>query len=116
MFELEVLNESNDVSCDGCGACCLHMSHPMYYSKGCDDNGNFILDYPEGMPEELKRSLDDGGYSITDPDTPCIWLDLATRQCRHYEWRPPVCREFELGGDDCLRIRQEVRDRGWTID
>jgi Fe-S-cluster containining protein len=36
----------------------------------------------------------------------CLWFDPVSRKCRHYEHRPPVCREFEVGGEDCLAWRQ----------
>ena len=35
----------------------------------------------------------------------CIWFDPDTKGCSHYEHRPMICREFEVGGEDCLRIR-----------
>jgi Fe-S-cluster containining protein len=34
------------------------------------------------------------------------------RRCRHYEWRPQVCRDYELGGDACLARRREYREGG----
>jgi Fe-S-cluster containining protein len=37
----------------------------------------------------------------------CLWFDVPTRRCRHYEDRPPVCREFEVGGEGCLGWREE---------
>jgi Fe-S-cluster containining protein len=40
-------------------------------------------------------------------DGPCIWLDLETKLCRHYDHRPKVCRTFEVGGESCLRLRSE---------
>lgn len=39
---------------------------------------------------------------------PCIWLDLITGGCRHYELRPAVCREFEVGCKSCRAMRQTV--------
>lgn len=40
---------------------------------------------------------------------PCLWLDMATHRCRHHEHRPEACREFEVGGRDCLTTRAEFR-------
>ena len=34
-------------------------------------------------------------------EMPCIWFDLQTRQCRHYEHRPRICRDFERGTPEC---------------
>jgi Fe-S-cluster containining protein len=39
---------------------------------------------------------------------PCIWLNLVTGECRHYNQRPDVCREFEVGNDSCRMLRKEV--------
>lgn len=38
-------------------------------------------------------------------EVPCLWLDPLTRRCRHYEDRPPVCREFQVGSAACHRHR-----------
>lgn len=35
----------------------------------------------------------------------CAALDRETMRCSIYERRPQVCRDFELGGYDCLRER-----------
>jgi Fe-S-cluster containining protein len=37
---------------------------------------------------------------------PCSWL--VAGKCGHYEHRPEVCRQFELGGEECLEIRQRA--------
>jgi Fe-S-cluster containining protein len=64
----------------------------------------------EGMPVRLKhevmayyKTLDP--YNDDDFGLPCFWL-MPEGTCRHYEHRPEVCREFEVGGEDCLRIRE----------
>jgi Fe-S-cluster containining protein len=42
------------------------------------------------------------------PVGPCIWFDAATKQCRHYEYRPDLCRDEIMPGDDECRLwRQE---------
>ena len=35
----------------------------------------------------------------------CAALDRNTMLCGIYERRPTVCREYELGGSDCLAER-----------
>lgn len=35
----------------------------------------------------------------------CAALDRDSQRCSIYENRPLICREFELGGDDCLAER-----------
>ena len=32
--------------------------------------------------------------------------DPVTRRCRHYEFRPLACMEFEIGEFDCLDARR----------
>lgn len=41
-----------------------------------------------------------------EPNTPCCWLDLETKECKHYEHRPELCQKFELGGYDCVELRR----------
>ncbi|QDV46899.1 Flagellin N-methylase [Stieleria neptunia] len=38
-------------------------------------------------------------------DGPCTWLDLETKQCRHHQHRPQVCRDFAVGSVGCLQWR-----------
>jgi Fe-S-cluster containining protein len=40
--------------------------------------------------------------------TPCVWFEAETGRCRHYEYRPLACREFELGGQDCQDARRRA--------
>ncbi len=35
----------------------------------------------------------------------CAALDRDTLRCRIYEQRPLICREFVMGGPDCLAER-----------
>ena len=35
----------------------------------------------------------------------CAALDRATLLCRIYDSRPQICRDYELGGSDCLSER-----------
>jgi len=71
------------------------------------------------LPAELKRELIDRWDSvfgdkrekvngrITDSvGLPCVWLDVETRRCRHYEHRPVLCQEYQPGSDDCLELRE----------
>lgn len=47
----------------------------------------------------VMRRLDDGW---------CAALDRRTLRCTIYAQRPYVCREFELGGHDCLEERRAL--------
>lgn len=39
-------------------------------------------------------------------DGPCSWFDAQSRLCQHHEFRPQVCREFQVGSRGCLDWRQ----------
>jgi Fe-S-cluster containining protein len=38
----------------------------------------------------------------------CAALDRATFLCRIYERRPTICRDYEVGGSDCLAERAKA--------
>jgi Fe-S-cluster containining protein len=33
-------------------------------------------------------------------------LDRETNQCKHYEHRPQMCRDFEMNSFHCRRLRK----------
>jgi len=35
----------------------------------------------------------------------CAALDRGTMLCRVYERRPAICREYQVGGSDCIAER-----------
>ena len=39
---------------------------------------------------------------------PCVWYDEVADQCRHYNYRPKACRDFEVGSDPCRMSRWDV--------
>lgn len=87
-------------SCDGCGACCMQQGHPPY----TDDELQFV-------PDELLAPINEYLATLEEDDfgQPCIWLDPDTKQCRNYDYRPHVCRDFERGCDPCVRLRQRYK-------
>ncbi len=40
-------------------------------------------------------------------DPACIWLDRETSRCRYYEHRPMICRDFQIGSEECLAWRSQ---------
>jgi Fe-S-cluster containining protein len=110
------------LSCDDCGACCRHVGtppfvylHPSLYDQpppvGWGDDDPEVERWATAPPESIAILAD--YYAGTEVDRgerglPCLWYDAASKRCRFYEYRPEVCREFEVGGEDCLRIRTEI--------
>jgi Fe-S-cluster containining protein len=64
---------------------------------------------PDGMPHDLIHEIDGhfgGLFRGQESHECCLWFDAQARRCRHYEWRPQVCRDYELGGFACLAARR----------
>jgi Fe-S-cluster containining protein len=103
-LELPMVAPAN---CDGCGACCMHMGYPPFV-------GMFNYAARNGDPEwlsltaELAAETRQGAVDRRgEQELPCVWLDLSTRKCKHYELRPRICRDFEIGEPSCHKFRKE---------
>lgn len=59
-----------------------------------------------GVPENY-IAYDEWGAAMMQrlADGWCAALDRKTMLCSIYEQRPLICREFAMGGDDCLAAR-----------
>lgn len=86
------LSTEEAVTCATCEACCCRLE--------------IILLTDTGVPEHFVAT-DQWGGTVMDrsDDGWCAALDRNTMMCRIYELRPLVCREFALGGSDCLAER-----------
>jgi Fe-S-cluster containining protein len=115
---LNVITEAvTKADCKGCGACCRHVGHPMFWWDVWGE-GRPEEKYWTRLPKHLKREVEahwekrladyEAGLRDTTDDygEPCFWL-LPDGTCKHHEYRPEVCRDFEVGGEDCLRFRRE---------
>lgn len=99
-------------SCDDCGACCQVVSRPpfrrVFDEEGEDAWERLKWDRPDlldaFLADEQARIANGGPYY----GTPCIWLDIPNGRCRHYEYRPRACREFEVGAQDCRDARRRA--------
>lgn len=103
------------LACEGCGACCtacgcppgaylyLAILPPHLWPQWVTDSPDVGLwqRTPEAARDEVRAYRRD---DIRPNGKPCIWLDPDTRRCRHYEHRPTVCRRFERGSGECLRM------------
>jgi Fe-S-cluster containining protein len=93
--------------CAGCDACCRHMGYPVFLH---DSSSQADEEAWTWMPAELKRSLLASIEDYQTPpdgqlDGPCLWLDTETGRCKHHEFRPQVCRDFQIGSRGCLDWR-----------
>lgn len=79
----------------------MAIGHPQFYRH----SGDALW---QQVPAELKQEVNQHIDALTDVDIgkPCIWLDLQTRRCKHYDHRPQMCRDFEMGNPHCQRMRE----------
>ena len=90
-IELVTLPDAG-VSCLNCQACCCRMEVMLISDTGVPDN---YIEVDEWGGRRMAR-LDDGW---------CAALDRNTMSCMIYGQRPQICRDFEMGGDECLSER-----------
>lgn len=83
--------------CKGCGACCDSQGVPPITHK---------LDRPR-IPAELLAEIDASWSERAGKQMPCLWFNVRTGECQHYEYRPEVCRQFVLAGERCMKFRRE---------
>lgn len=100
MTELPIIN------CDDCGACCMHMGYPpfvaMYDHANRKGDPEWLALSPELAAETRQGAVDGRGSN----ELPCVWFDETTKKCRHYDLRPSICREFEVGCEACVSHRE----------
>lgn len=99
-------------SCDGCGACCRVVTAPpfrrVFDEAGEDAWERLRWDRPDLMAELNADSRARGASGGPFFGTPCLWYDAETARCRHYDYRPRVCREFAVAGPDCRDARRRA--------
>jgi Fe-S-cluster containining protein len=99
-------------SCDGCGACCRVVTHPPFRTDfgtaGEDAWERLRWERPDLLAELIAEERARRASGRPDYGTPCTWYDAETGRCRHYDYRPRACREFAVGGVDCLDARRRA--------
>ncbi|MCJ8296757.1 MAG: YkgJ family cysteine cluster protein [Colwellia sp.] len=83
-----------EVTCSNCQACCCSSEVMIISETGVPDRHISVDLYGN---ESMLR-LDDGW---------CSALNRDTLLCSIYENRPWICREFEMGSDECIDERIE---------
>lgn len=96
-------------SCDDCGVCCEHAGWPPFLIIAGDEEFHAL---PEELQAEIMEAI---ATRRGDRRLPCVWYDGENRRCRHHNVRPAVCRDFEVGGKDCIDVRLAllVRRKLW---
>ena len=91
----------------------MHMGYPAFVlgtaKHPAEENWR-------SLPDDLKQELDQFVASYpTRPsgqlDGPCFWFDQKTRGCKHYDHRPRVCRDFQVGAAECLGWREWLSEQ-----
>jgi Fe-S-cluster containining protein len=107
--------------CKGCGFCCTHMGSPPFVADSFEPDTRLpLFSFPPSMPEQLQRehiaylmavnndsTVDRGGLEL-----PCRWFDIDTRQCRNYEFRPEICRDYRCTREEFKRHRRHAVEAG----
>ena len=80
------------ITCSNCQACCCRLE--------------VMLISDTGVPQEYIETDRWGGEVMARLDDGwCSALDRETFKCTIYEFRPWVCREFEVGSHACVHER-----------
>ena len=95
--------------CSNCGLCCYGIGSPVkMFTYRYGHSGPYMF-RPKDLPKELGDEIDSYFNSLTDGVEPldhCLWFDEETGYCKHHQWRPQVCRDYETGCDACLNERK----------
>jgi Fe-S-cluster containining protein len=91
VIEAVTLSDSK-VICENCEACCCRLE--------------VMLITDTGVPENYTEIDKWGGVSMARlEDGWCSALDRNTMMFIIYKKRPWICREFEMGGHECISER-----------
>ncbi len=82
------------INCDTCEAACCRLQ--------------VLLIGDPDVPESMTERSDWGGEVMQRrSDGWCTALDRDTMRCTIYAQRPQVCRDYEMGGRECVDERLE---------
>jgi Fe-S-cluster containining protein len=99
-----------EFDCRSCGACC--RGWVVEVERDSDVPTRLVKDDPVYGPVMRETGIPAGGNSYKNTGRgQCVALrgQVGTKVgCSIYDRRPRVCRQFEVGGDDCLEARSRV--------
>jgi Fe-S-cluster containining protein len=93
--------------CNNCGMCCMHVNIPPFYGPGDPT----YKSCPPKLLKEIEDYLNSPRY--IDAEHPCLWLNRSTGECKNYQYRPEICRDYQVGEISCRLLRTQV---GLTLD
>ena len=102
------LTQLSPKSCYSCGLCCEGIGSPVL--EYATRYTGYVPPRPAGMTPELIEEIEfhfSGLCRGQEPLERCLWFDPVARGCRHYDLRPQICRDYELGGTSCLLSRKK---------
>lgn len=119
--------------CSGCGNCCRHIGLPPFEAANPDLGPQpKVRRLSRGAPEDTAELADLTTFALMpdalraehaallrglteDPSgRPCAWLDEASGECLHYEFRPFLCREWAVGALPCVHVRKSNHPVVWV--
>lgn len=89
MSHPQIKTDIGEISCAKCEACCCRLEVMLISDTGTPSH---FIEYDQWGGMSMAR-LEDGW---------CAALDRSSMMCRIYQQRPWVCREFSMGGAECL--------------
>ncbi|MFH1038584.1 MAG: YkgJ family cysteine cluster protein [PVC group bacterium] len=92
-IEVRIIAEPKK-TCANCRACCCRLEVRLTTDTGVPEH---LID-TDSWGGQIMAHLDDGW---------CAALDRGTMMCKIYDNRPLLCREFQMGEDECLTERAE---------
>lgn len=93
MTHLGATGNGAAITCDSCKACCCGLE--------------VMLMAEDDVPPELTQVDPWGGQVMARlADGWCAALKRETMLCGIYEHRPTICRDYEVGGSECIAERR----------
>ena len=100
---LQPVHPTSPIDCRRCEAVCCRL--PVWLMPGDD------------VPIWLVESDGHGGRRMAHNEEGwCAAIDPYHLRCTIYAQRPAICRQFQMGGDDCRRERRhyEHQAAAWS--
>jgi len=92
MSKMKIKDDNPPVICATCAACCCRLEVML---MGDDD-----------IPFKFTEQDQWGGWIMARlDDDRCAALDRNTLLCKIYPRRPEICRDFQMGGGECIEER-----------